>query len=480
MGLQNLPNELLSCIAEALSSEKDINAFVQTNRRTYRTLNPYLYQHNLQQSGSSVLLWAARHGQKKTAANLLRERRNDQAKCDYGTPLCVAAEMGHEEIVKLLLDKGADVNAQGGYNGNALYAASEEGHEAIVKLLLDKDADVNVQSGYYGNPLHAASTRGHATIVKLLLDKGANINAQDGCGGSSLYAASLGGHEAIVKLLLDKGADVNVQSGKYYNALFAASSGGYEAIVKLLLDQGAEVNASNGGYYNALYAASCGGHEAIIKLLLDKGADINAQGGLFGTPLQGTLYEGHETTMKLLLDKGADINVQGGWYGNALSAATVLSRIKLIELLLSRGADPFSQDSHGWTTLMTAFTTGNLEIHSVFQAHSYDLRFGWDQCIPPSALTTRGTSTVSILGGGTVAYSRMSVGISSELLALTSALGQLDSCELDSRVQIRADHPFPIAQRVVYFEITINSVGINRYLTPFSLFCNDNVLNNAD
>jgi ankyrin repeat protein len=60
---------------------------------------------------------------------------------------------GHEAIAKLLIEKGADVNAQGGFYGNALQAASYEGHEAIAKLLIEKGADVNAQGGYYGNAL---------------------------------------------------------------------------------------------------------------------------------------------------------------------------------------------------------------------------------------------------------------------------------------------------------------------------------------
>jgi ankyrin repeat protein len=55
--------------------------------------------------------------------------------------------------VKLLLKKGADVNAQGGFYSNALQAASEGGHEAIVKLLLKKGVNVNAQGGEFGNAL---------------------------------------------------------------------------------------------------------------------------------------------------------------------------------------------------------------------------------------------------------------------------------------------------------------------------------------
>jgi hypothetical protein len=70
----NLPNELLRDISEYLESERDINAVVQSNRRLYRLLDSYLYRHNVQQPGSSALLWAARHGQEATAQKSLREK----------------------------------------------------------------------------------------------------------------------------------------------------------------------------------------------------------------------------------------------------------------------------------------------------------------------------------------------------------------------------------------------------------------------
>ncbi|KAF1977452.1 hypothetical protein BU23DRAFT_453118, partial [Bimuria novae-zelandiae CBS 107.79] len=62
-----------------------------------------------------------------------------------------ALSRGHEAIVKLLLEEGAEVNAQGRLYDNALYAASSRGHEAIVKLLLDKGAKANAQGRNYGN-----------------------------------------------------------------------------------------------------------------------------------------------------------------------------------------------------------------------------------------------------------------------------------------------------------------------------------------
>ncbi|SLM37992.1 ankyrin repeat domain containing protein [Lasallia pustulata] len=78
----------------------------------------------------------------------------------------------------MLLDKGADVNAQGGVYGNALQAVSERGHDQVVRMLLDKGADVNAQDKRYGNALQAASERGHDQVVRMLLDKGADTKGR--------------------------------------------------------------------------------------------------------------------------------------------------------------------------------------------------------------------------------------------------------------------------------------------------------------
>ncbi|KAI1667999.1 Ankyrin repeat domain protein [Pyrenophora tritici-repentis] len=266
------------------------------------------------------------------------------AKDSWGhAPLPFAAENGQLQMVQLLLDAGAEVNAQGGHYGNALYAASFGGHEQIVKTLLDAGADVNTQGGHYGNALQAASVRGHEQVVKMLLDTGAEVNAQGGHYGNALYGASDGGHEQIVKTLLDAGADVNAQGGEYGNALQAASFGGHEQVVKTLLDAGADVNGQSGEYGNALQAASARGHEQIVKTLLDAGAEVNAQGRPYGNALQAASDRGHEQVVKMLLDAGAEVNAQGGYYGNALQAASDGGHKQIVKTLLDAGADVNAQ-----------------------------------------------------------------------------------------------------------------------------------------
>lgn len=113
---------------------------------------------------------------------------------------------GHTTIVRILVDKGINVNAQGGRYGSALQIAYRQSDETIVRLLFDKGADVNAQGGIHRNALQAACDQGNKTIVRLLLDKGANVNAQGGFHDTALEAANSRGHRIIVQLLLNNGA----------------------------------------------------------------------------------------------------------------------------------------------------------------------------------------------------------------------------------------------------------------------------------
>jgi hypothetical protein len=133
-----------------------------------------------------------------------------------------ASEFGHKTAVQMLVDVGADVNAQGGQYGNALQAASEGSHEKTLQMLVDMGADVNAQGGCYGNALQAASARGHEKIVQMLVGLGVDVNTQEGQYGNAIYAASENGHEKAVQMLVSLPADVYAQGGRYSSALQAA------------------------------------------------------------------------------------------------------------------------------------------------------------------------------------------------------------------------------------------------------------------
>ncbi|KAJ5297125.1 uncharacterized protein N7443_008018 [Penicillium atrosanguineum] len=277
-------------------------------------------------------------------------------------PVISASVNGHEKVVQLLLEKGAEVNAQDREDRNALQAASFEGHDEIVQLLLEKGAEVNAQGRYYGNALKTASFKGHDKIVQLLLEKGAEVNAQGGYYGNALQAASFKGQDKIVRLLLEKGAEVNAQGGHYENALYATSSEGHDKIVQLLLEKGAEVNAQGGHYGNALQAASSEGHDKLVQLLLEKGAEVNAQGGHYGNALQAASSEGHDKLVQLLLEKGAEVNAQGGYYGNALFAASFKGHDEIVQLLLEKGAEVNAEGGRHENALYVASSQGHDKI----------------------------------------------------------------------------------------------------------------------
>jgi ankyrin repeat protein len=305
-------------------------------------------------------------------------------------------------------------------------------------------------------------------VVKLLIDTGADINAQGGDYGNALQAASAGGYEQVVKLLLNKGADVNAQGGRFSNALQAASYGGHKQVVKLLLNKGSNINSQGGYYSNALQAASAGGHEQVVKLLIDKGANVNAQGGGFGNALQAASYGGHEQVVKLLLNKGANANVQGGRYGNALCAAIPKGYTTIARMLIKSGADTEMMDRHGWTASMIASKSDHQKLHDALGSNEHGLQWNVSQCLAPTILIkATENSTIKIATDGKTVAAGLYTSLENLSLTLTKILDQVDLNELESRVQVRGNHPFPIDQQIAYFEITIHNAGFNRYLLPF-------------
>jgi len=125
----------------------------------------------------------------------------------YSSPLKVAASNGREEIVELLIKHKAKVT------GDALISASSKGNVNIIRSLVEHGADVNYKDETFGYfpPLMEAAACGHFDAVKYLVEHGAKINEQPKYGVSSLASAASGGYADIVKYLIEKGANVNLQ-----------------------------------------------------------------------------------------------------------------------------------------------------------------------------------------------------------------------------------------------------------------------------
>ena len=183
------------------------------------------------------------------------ERKNNKGQ----TPLSYAAANGHEGVVTLLLEKGAELETKD-YDWTPLLYAARNGHEAVVKLLLEKGAELETKGEGYGQaPLSYAAEKGHEVVVKLLLEKGAELDTKDKCGRTPLLYAAENGHEAVVKKLLEKGAELETKDKYSRTPLSWAAYYGCEAVVKLLLERGAELEIkSDCGWTPLLWAASNG------------------------------------------------------------------------------------------------------------------------------------------------------------------------------------------------------------------------------
>lgn len=185
--------------------------------------------------------------------------------CECDQSLRTAARNGHAELVRLLLNEGADINRESEFRAIALADACYNGHEEVVKILLDRGANVNIGLSNIHiasrNSLEAAAYGGHLGIVQKLLDHGINTHAY---GGRALWEAAGEGHEEIVRLLLGKG----VKAGVHYNsrsgsALCRAIRYGHRRIMQMLLDHGAGVTESE------MKEALSKHDEEIAEMLLD-------------------------------------------------------------------------------------------------------------------------------------------------------------------------------------------------------------------
>ncbi|KAJ7142814.1 ankyrin repeat-containing domain protein, partial [Mycena epipterygia] len=312
---------------------------------------------------------------------------------EAGSALRVASAGGHTEIVRLLLDASADMNAADQENGTALQAASGGGWTEVVRVLLDAGADVNALAGEYGSSLQIASSRGHRDIVRNLLENGADVNAvvrersARGPGlqrgrrttsiyalkfGSALWVASSMGHREIVRMLLEHGADVNGRGGGgHSSALNAASRGGHTEIVQMLLENGANIDPTDFSDRSALIDACAEGHTEIVLMLLRNGVNVNATGGEYGSALRAASAKGRTEIVSILLESGANIN--HGEYGTALHDASAGGHTEIVYMLLANGANVAATHRDYGTALHAASGRGHIEIVHILLENGADV-----------------------------------------------------------------------------------------------------------
>ena len=244
------------------------------------------------------------------------------------TPLMDAAVAGSVEAMAVLLDQGADVNAQNPFGTTALMMSATQIDK--VQLLLDRGASVNLASKQGRTALFvAAMSDPSAAIVKLLIARGADVRARDAFQNTMLTAAAYGDDLATIRLMLDAGLDVNAAGITGVTPLLGAAYHGNLEATRLLLAKGARANAvakmptlfpadapKSGPVaisdVTPLLAAASDGSVDLITALLDAGADVNARDGRGMTPLMLAVATNGQNpaVIRLLLARGADAAVQ--------------------------------------------------------------------------------------------------------------------------------------------------------------------------
>jgi ankyrin repeat protein len=319
------------------------------------------------------------------------------------SPLSFAAANGHEEVVKLLLDKdrvNPDSAASGNYKGRTpLSFAAENGHEEVVKLLLDKDEinpDSRDSSGQ--TPLSFAATNWHGEVVKLLLAKN-GFNPYD--IEKMLFWAAMNGNLALVRMVFD--SEVNLLDSRDSSGrtpLSIAAENGHEKVVELLLDKD-EINpdSRDSSRRTPLSFAAGNGHKEVVELLFDKdGVNPNVKDNEGRTPLWWATEKNHaaivrllasrdtvtlhtfvrenkETQVRLLLDTGYRASARDSLNQTPLHVAVLLGLMELTETLISSAPDIInSADSNGMTPLRLAIGERNRRLIDLLLEKSADTK----------------------------------------------------------------------------------------------------------
>lgn len=336
---------------------------------------------NINQKDERPLSKASESGNLEIVQYLLKTGKNSQGTLnDALWELCDARPKPDTlKIAQRLLDSGAQVNSQAGfYNTTPLHGAAQNGPLELVKLLVSKGAKVNAVDKEFSMPLAKAVQADNLEIAKFLLEhgadktinhadtefqtaifkarsakmaqlliaNGANVSESDKKGLSVLLHAVANHLDFdLLKVLLQNGADINAQDNSGTTALLWAAQHPYERddknCVQFLLENGAKANVANNQGETPLLVAE---KLEVLQALLAHGADVNAQNEDGQTALMhiAQIYDPQGEKTKWLLEHGADVNIRDKEGNTALGYATADSSSwyskERVEILKQYGA----------------------------------------------------------------------------------------------------------------------------------------------
>jgi ankyrin repeat protein len=300
----------------------------------------------------------------------------DSSKNQNVTPLCLAIKYGYMDIVRLLIDYGADIN-QGldQDNGiNPLLQANVYERQEIESFLIEinsilgihylsilgntskvieelrKNPDLTSSKRNNGMTLlHCAALRGHVDLIEILIEFGASINDCHPDIGTPLEQAVRGNQLLAVDKLITLGGNIEIAAGRIIfkrTLLNIAISQNNIQMVKLLISRGAEINLSDCALRPPLCDAVDNGYIEIAITLLENQANCNQKDSLTGdTPLHKSVYNNNLLMTEILIHCGANVNAISYFGSTPLGLShRKIGYEKMEKLLLQYGANNYGFD----------------------------------------------------------------------------------------------------------------------------------------
>jgi ankyrin repeat protein len=263
------------------------------------------------------------------------------------TPLAVVeANQVHGELkhgsatqaLTLLKKQPSLVRSRDGLKCTPLHLAAQHGHVDVVRWLLAHKAEVNARAYNGFTPLHLTKS---ASVAKLLLKSGADPNQRDSWCMTALQEAARYGHLQVVNAIVEAGYPLDLVSALMLGKRDVAKKIIHErpAIVR-----GAPHSWDLWGNTSPLGIAAGQGDKEMVLLLLEAGAPVNGgtympNAGGTATPLYNAVRAGHVEVVEILCEAGADCNVIGGkYYRSLLDYASKRSDKRIVDLLVKYGA----------------------------------------------------------------------------------------------------------------------------------------------
>ena len=281
------------------------------------------------------------------------------------TALHFACQYGKPEVAKVLMEKGANIDAQIDIRRTPLHLAAFEGYPECIEHLLEKGADPNIQSEGNWTPLILAAQEGKTRCAELLLgDPRININLRASNGRNALHSASFYGRVEIAQMLIDKGIECHVPDKDKWTQLHLCCQEKHPDIVKCILNSGkmVDINAKSHNGRTPLHSAALKGSSEAVRLLIDSGAKVDEADNKDWTPLHVACQHGHTAVVEILIRAGADPNKLISMGRNALHLAAFEGRVQIAEMLLENSVKVHVPDKDLWTPLHLATQEGKTPI----------------------------------------------------------------------------------------------------------------------